>query len=103
MIIVMIFVMTFASACGGRVPSPKAAQNISKGFFKSYGRKYKTSEFGNKNLDSLAINGITELHFNAAEVDAIVALKDGRALRALITMEKDFPIGWHVTSWEKIQ
>lgn len=101
--LLFLLLVSIFSACGGRVPSPKTAQHVSASFLKSYGNKYKSSDLGGKNLDHLAINSIQELHRHVVEVDSFVTLKDGRALRTLLTLEKDFPRGWHVTSWEKIQ
>jgi hypothetical protein len=85
------------------VPPPKTAQKVSASYFKKYGRQYKNSEFGGKNFDALVINSINELHFNTAEIDALISLKNGGAMRALLTCEREFPRGWHITSWEKLQ
>lgn len=90
------------AACGGRVPSAKTAQGVATSHLKGYGRKYKSSDFGARNLNRVAINSVIEVSRFVAEVDAIAALKDGRALRVLVTMQKKFPQGWFVVSWERV-
>ncbi len=102
LIVVLMFCFV-AISCGGRVPSPKTAQSVSTSYFKSYGRKYPSTYFGHKNVDIVKINSVEEISHNIALVDAIVKLVDGHAGRALVKMQKKFPGGWRVVSWEMLQ
>lgn len=88
------------AACGGRVPSPKTAQSKTRSYFRHYGNKYEQSVFGRKNVGDVTINSIEEISRNAAYTDAIVSLRDGGAARVLLKMEKHFPRGWKIMSWE---
>lgn len=90
-------------SCGGRVPKPKTVQSKALSFFKHYGRKYETTRFANKNVDQITVNAIEEISKNTAYADAVVSLKDGHASRTLLKMEKHFPRGWKVISWEVLQ
>lgn len=91
------------SACGGRVPAPKTAQSVSRGYFRHYGNKYEQSVFGRKNVENVAINSIEEISHNAVYTDAVVVLRNGGAAHALVKMEKHFPRGWKVVSWELLE
>jgi hypothetical protein len=97
-----VLVFSCAACSCGRVPSAKKAQSVATGHLKGYGRKYRTSDFGGRNLDRIAINSVQEVSRHVAEVDAIAALKDGRSLRVLVTLQKKFPQGWFVVSWERV-
>jgi hypothetical protein len=91
--------LTLAVACGGRTPRPKTAQNVTLHFFKSYGNKYKTTAF-HKNVSQVRINALQEISHNTVYAEAVVGLKDGHADHVLLKMEKRFPHGWIVKSWE---
>lgn len=88
---------------GGRSPSPKSAQSITKRFFKNYGKKYKESVFAHKAVSDVGVNGVREQSRHVAEIDAFVDLKSGERHRVLVTVKKTPPIGWNVISWEIIQ
>jgi hypothetical protein len=98
----LVFLLATA-ACGGRVPSPKTAQSVSRGYFRHYGNKYESSVFGRKNVADVAINSVEEISHNAAYTDTVVMLRDGGAAHALVKMEKHFPRGWKVVSWELLE
>lgn len=102
---ILFFVLSvvLVSSCGGRVPKPKTVQSKAASFFKSYGRKYETTRFAHKNVDQVTVNAIEEISKNTAYADAVVSLKDGHASRTLLKMEKHFPRGWKVVSWEILQ
>lgn len=93
------FFLPLIVSCGGRTPRPKTAQNVTLHFFKSYGNKYKTTPF-HKNVDQVRISALQEISYNTVYAEAIVGLKDGHAEQALLKMEKHFPNGWTVKSWE---
>lgn len=101
-VVLVAILAGLVAACGGRVPSAKTAQGVATSHLKGYGRKYKSSDFGGRNLNRVAINSVIEVSRFVAEVDAIAALKDGRALRVLVTMQRKFPQGWFVVSWERV-
>lgn len=90
-------------SCGGRVPKPKTVQSKATSFFKRYGHKYETTRFANKNIDQVTVNIIEEISKNTVYADAVVSLKDGHASRTLLKMEKHFPRGWKIISWETLQ
>lgn len=102
---VLILVLgSFLVSCGGRrTPSPKTARSAAISYFKKYGRKYKSTPFANKNVDNVTINGIEEISYKLAFVDTIVTFVDGHAARTLVRMQKKFPNGWTVVSWEMLQ
>lgn len=90
------------SACGSRMPSPQSSQSITRGFFKSYGHKYKTSLFGSQKVTRIEINSIQEQARNLAEVDALLGFNTGESTRVLMTLKKRPPFGWRVVSWEML-
>ncbi len=101
-LIVLTALSLTLSSCGSRLPSPKSAQSITRGFFKSYGHKYKTSLFGNQKVSRIEINTIQEQSRNLAEVDAFLGFNTGESTRVLMTLKKRPPFGWTVLSWEML-
>lgn len=99
---VFCLVILFVSCGGGRTPSPKTARSSAISYFKRYGGKYKTTPFASKNVSNVTINSVEETSRNYAFVDAIVEFVDGHAARVLVRMNKRFPSGWKVTSWEML-
>lgn len=97
-ILVGILILSFA--CGGRVPSPRTTQSVTLNYFKKYGQKYPGSYFGTKNVSSVTINLIEESSYKNAITDTLISLVDGHTVRAIIMMERKFPGGWKVKSWE---
>lgn len=103
LILVMIALLPFAgAACSGKKPSPKTAQSTTLSFFKHYGKRYKDSSFGKSPVTNVTINGVRQVSYNHAEVDAFLALTNGEIARTLITMKNRPPLGWAITSWELI-
>ena len=100
--LILSCVVIFAAACGGQRPSPKTAQAVSQSFFKTYGNKYKTTPFAQKNIEKIEINQIEPVSYRVALVDAFVGFKDGHIGRTLVKMENRFPYGWRVLSWEML-
>ena len=101
--IFFLVTLTFTISCSGRVPSPKTAQSVAKKYFHSYGKKYANTYFGAKNVSNVVINAVEEVSHKTAMVDSIVHLVDGHVARTLLKMERKFPKGWHVVSWEMLQ
>ena len=91
-----------AVGCSARRPKPKRAQSVAMSHFKSYGKKFQTSIFAYSAVNSITINGISEVSYRVVNVDAILHFKDGKMGRAFLRLENDFPKGWQVTSWELV-
>jgi hypothetical protein len=100
--LILVFTLTTVS-CGGRVPDAKTAQSVSTRYFSAYGKKYPETTFGQKNVEMVKINTIEEISHNTALADTIVHFFNGHVGRALVKMEKKFPGGWRVVSWEMLQ
>lgn len=100
--IILAFMVTL-SACGGRVPTPKTAQNASLRYFKGYGRQFVATPFGSKNLSSVSIHQIEEVSYKIALADVALGFVDGHSGRALVTLQNKFPGGWRVISWEMLE
>lgn len=90
------------SCAGSRVPSTKTAHNVTKSFFKRYGKKYKDSLFGRIPIEKIEINRVQEQSLHHAEVEAFLNLKGGEVARVLITAKNTPPFGWSVLSWEMV-
>lgn len=99
-VLICVLILVLSVACGGRVPSPKTTQSATLSYFKKYGRKYPTSYFGFKNVSAVTINTIEESSYNHAVADTLINLVDGHIVRAVVSMERKFPGGWKVQSWE---
>lgn len=102
-LLLTLFLATSTTACGGRIPSARSAQSMSQSFFKSYGKKYKTSLFGQNKIRKVEINRVEELSRFLAGIDAVVNLDNGQSARVLLTAKKTPPIGWDIQSWEMLE
>lgn len=102
LVLAMCLVFSLVACGGGRTPNPKTARSSAISYFKRYGGKYKSTPFGGKNVSNVTINSVEETSRNYAFVDAIVEFVDGHAARVLVRMNKRFPSGWKVTSWEML-
>lgn len=100
LLFVLLMVSSLVVGCSARMPTPKTARATSISYFKKYGRKYPHTQFGNKNLSNISINGMQEISYHFALVDTIITFVDGHAARALVRMQNRFPGGWRVVSWE---
>ncbi|MDO8520337.1 MAG: hypothetical protein Q7T11_09300, partial [Deltaproteobacteria bacterium] len=101
--IVPILVFLILAACGGgRIPTPKSAHSITQSFFKKYGKKYKTSVYG-QGLKGVEIQGIREQSRNQADVEAYVTTSGGEKTHVLMTFKKAPPLGWKVQTWENLR
>jgi hypothetical protein len=89
-------------ACGGRTPSPKTARSAAIGYFKGYGNKYPATPFGSKNLENVTINHIEEISYKLALIESYINFRDGHMGRSLLRMERKFPGGWRLVSWEML-
>lgn len=103
MFVLMLCAGFLFSACGGgRVPTAKTAQSVTRSFFKNYSKKYKTSVLGQNPIEKVEINGVREQSYHHAEIEAFLGLKDGHVARVLLTVRSKPPLGWNVLSWEMI-
>jgi len=101
---IAVFISLFlVVSCGGRVPSAKTAQSVSRSYFKNYGKKYQSSDFGYGNVQNVTINGVEEISHKFALVDTSIDFLDGKRGRALLRLERKFPQGWKVVSWERVR
>lgn len=100
--LIALCLLILTTACSGRVPTAKTAQRVSKSYFKSYGRKFKSSDFGYHNLRQVTVNSVEEISYRLALADVHVSFLDGTAGRALLRLERKFPQGWTVVSWERV-
>lgn len=89
-------------ACGGRVPTAKSAQSITRNYFSHYGSRYKKSIFGTNKVKRVEVNRIEDLSLHLAEIEAFVTLKDGTMTRVLLNVKNNPPFGWSVLSWEML-
>lgn len=99
----LILILVCVACSGARIPTAKTAQSVSHSYFKKYGGKYSTSDFSKHNFQNVTINHIEEISYKIALVDTIVTFVDGHAARTLLKMEKKFPKGWTVKSWEVLE
>lgn len=98
-----LLMLAVLAACGGRMPSAKSAHSMTAGFFKSYGKKYKTSIIGQNPVQKVEINGVSEQARNLSEIDAFLQLGNGQMARVLLTAKKTPPLGWDILSWEMLE
>ncbi len=82
------------------LPKAERAQQVIHRHLNSYGKKYPDTVYGNKNVQSILINGIEPVSYNTVFVDTVVNYKEGTSKRHLLKMQKKFPQGWRVISWE---
>lgn len=101
-VVFIVLLFLFTINCGGRIPSANSAHSLTKGFFKSYAKKYEKSVLGGLSLERVGINAVQEQAHHLAEIDANLSYSNGRAARVLITAKKVPPFGWHVQSWEML-
>lgn len=101
-ILLLAVVLSLAApACGGRLPKPKTAGNIVESYFHRYGRKFKTSDFGQHKVDEVAVLDTQEIHKHLVAVTAQVKFQNGPSQMIRCTLEKK-ALGWRFVSWEKL-
>ncbi len=95
--------MFFLVSCAGQMPTAKSAHSITAHYFESYGKKYKTSFFGQGKVTKVEINQMQAQARNLTLVDAFVTLQVDSVAHVLLTMKKTPPLGWGVQSWEMLE
>jgi len=99
---ILAFSFFSLTACGARIPSAKAAHSLTRSYFKSYGKRYKESIFGQSKVQQVEVHRVSEQSLHVAEIEAFLQLEDGQLARILITARSTPPFGWNVASWEMI-
>ncbi len=89
-------------ACGARLPKPKTAQGALKSYFKSYGKDYKASDFGQFKVDKVEIADITERQKGMVAVEAYISLGDGDVIYKVRATLLKKTLYWRVISWENL-
>lgn len=89
------------TACS-RQPSDKAMARKSKSYFKHYGHKYKTTEFGLSKITSARVNATQEWHKKLVEGDITLTMSDGSTTDVRCMFLRDDPFGWKIVSWENL-
>lgn len=100
---VFLFILISPLAHAGRVPSAKTASDLTRSFFNSYGKKYKSSFFGKSEVEKTEINIVREQSRHVADIEAVVYLKSGSMAHVLLTAKSDPPLGWSISSWEMLE
>lgn len=75
---------------------------LSKSYFKHYGRKYKTTEFGLSKVASTRVNATQEWHKKLVEGDLTISMRDGTSTNVRCMFLRDDPFGWKIVSWENL-
>lgn len=104
-LIAMFLALSFGLATpahAARLPSAEKVQQVTVKYFNKYGKKYPSTVFANDNLDIVQINKIYEVSYKIVYADVVLTFDDGKVGRALMKMNKRFPKGWHVISWEMV-
>lgn len=96
----IVLFLVFSACSGGRTPAAKTAHNVALSYYKGYGGKFPTTVYGSKNVRNVTINAIEEISYKFALVDSLVDFVDDHQARTLIKMQRKFPGGWQVDSWE---
>lgn len=97
----LILALVSLGACGGRVPEPQTAQKVFAKHFKKYGKKYPTTDFGERRIAKVEIGNIIELQKKFVAVEGLVYLEGNESPHpVLMTLERK-PFRWKVVSWEK--
>ena len=99
----LVCLLLMLAACAGRTPSDAKTANLSKGYFKKYGNKYKDTMFYNNGPQSVEVKRTQELQRNLANSFAILQLKDGQEVPVILTLLYKFPRGWRISSWEWVR
>lgn len=89
-------------ACGGRIPSADTAQDIVKGYFNKYGKKYKETPFGNHKVQQVQILSMEEIQKNLAYGSALLTLDNGSAFKINMNFIYKAPLGWRQQGWELV-
>lgn len=88
------------SACGGRIPSTETAQDIVKGYFNKYGKKYKDSPFGDRKVQQVQVLSMEEIQKHLAYGTALITLDNAAIFKIHMNFIYKAPLGWKQQGWE---
>ncbi len=98
------FLVLFFVVCTGcsRQPSDTSMSRMSRGYFNSYGRKYKTTAFGLSKVTTAKVEGTQEWHKGLAEGEIALTHRDGTTSHVRCMFQLHSPFGWKIVSWENL-
>ena len=95
----LLFFASIAEAA--RLPKSKTAEHVINSYFDKYGHKYKTSDFGQHEVENVRVLGIREIHKHLVAATAEVKLHEGPIYTVRCVLEKK-TLRWKLLSWEKM-
>lgn len=101
--ILLVTLLAFMAACGGRIPSDVKTANLTRGYFKKYGKKYKDTIFYNNQVAAVEVKQTQELQKNVATSFVLVDLQEGQEVPMILNIIRKFPLGWRITGWEWVK
>ncbi len=100
--ILIVMLLLTLQACGGRVPSTATAQDIVKGYFNKYGKKYKDSPFGDHKVQQVQILSMEEIQKHLSYGTALVTLDNAALFKINMNFIYKAPLGWRQQGWELV-
>lgn len=100
--LLFIFCLVFLISCGGRIPSPQTAQEVTARYFKKYGKKHRETSFGQYRVTKVEIDWVREVQKDIAEIQAFVVLGEGDAVHKVNILARKKTLRWRVESWENL-
>lgn len=91
------------TACSARQPTVKHSKQILSRYFKSYGKKYSETPYGQGKISAVELLALQEVHKNYVHVIADIKIENAPEQRVQVAVEKKLPTGWRVVGWESIQ
>ncbi len=88
--------------CGGRLPSEAKTAQMSKKYFKKYGKKFEAPSFYEKDITAVEVQEVRELQRHMAMGVVVLKMSDGEEIPVLVTALKKVPMGWRIVGWEKL-
>lgn len=89
-------------ACAGRTPSTHTSQDIIKDYFNKYGKKYKSSAFGGKQVKAVQILSMEEIQRHLSYGTALVTLDNDSTVKINMNFLYKSPLGWRQQGWELV-
>lgn len=98
----LLFSAFLLVACAGRVPSTETAQDIVRGYFNKYGKKYKETPFGSHSVKDVQILSMEEIQRHLSYGSALVSLDNGDQIKINMNFLYKSPLGWRQQGWEMV-
>jgi hypothetical protein len=95
---VMVLVAASFTGCA-RTPSTKKSAKVIQHHFQKYGKKYRSTVYGQSGVKEVEVTGQQEIHKGLVAVESFLTLGDGNVQRIHATLERG-PFGWRFVSWE---